>query len=90
MTTIEELESRVSKLEGKPGEKVFLKTILSPLLVVIIGGVLTWRVESGKSEISERIEQNKADIQRIELAQKMVPLLFGGNPQEAFATQRLL
>jgi len=80
------LESRVSKLEKQSASRFFVQYLLSPLLVLIVGAIMNYRVEQNRGEI----EKAKSDIQRIDLAQKMIPILFAGNPEQAFATQRLL
>jgi hypothetical protein len=81
-----ELESRVAKLEKQSASRFFVQYLLSPLLVLAVGAVMNYRVEQNKTEL----EKAKSDIQRIDLAQKMIPILFAGNPQQAFATQRLM
>lgn len=81
-----ELEARLAKLEKQGASRFFVQYLLSPLLVLAVGAVINYRVEQNKGEI----EKAKSDIQRIDLAQKMIPILFAGNPDQAFATQRLL
>jgi hypothetical protein len=51
--------------------------------VLVVGATINYKV-------SQEIEAAKSDIQRIDLAQKMIPMLFTGNPDQAFATQRLI
>ena len=80
------LEARVSKLEKQSASRFFIQYLLSPLLVLALGALLNYRVEQSKEEI----EIAKSNIQRIDLAQKMIPILFAGNPDQAFATQRLM
>jgi len=86
MPTETDLETRVSKLEKQGSAKFFVQYLLSPLLLLIFGAVLNARVERSR----EALEEAKADIQRLDLAQKMIPILFAGNPDQAFATQRLM
>lgn len=86
----EDIESRLSKLEQQNSRNIFVQYILPTLIAVLIGAFVTWRVESSRSEVSMQVEKNKADIQRVEVAQKMIPVIFSGNAQQAFATQRLL
>jgi hypothetical protein len=81
-----ELEARVAKLEKQSASRFFVQYLLSPLLVLLVGYLINYRVEQNRGEI----EKAKTDIQRIDLAQKMIPILFGGNPEEAFAAQRLM
>ena len=81
-----ELEVRIAKLEKQGAARFFVQYLLSPLLVLAVGAIMNYRVESNKADI----EKAKSDIQRIELAQKMIPILFAGNPDQAFATQRLM
>jgi len=80
------LEARIGKLEKQSASRFFVQYLLSPLLVLALGAVMNYRVEQNKGEI----EKTKSDIQRIDLAQKMIPILFAGNPEQAFATQRLM
>jgi hypothetical protein len=81
-----ELEARVAKLEKQSASRFFVQYLLSPLLVLAVGAVMNYRVEQNKGEI----ERAKSEIDRIDLAQKMIPILFAGNPDQAFATQRLM
>jgi hypothetical protein len=80
------LEARIAKLEKQSASRFFVQYLLSPLLVLAVGAVMNYRVEQNRGEI----ERAKSDIQRIDLAQKMIPILFAGNPDQAFATQRLM
>jgi hypothetical protein len=79
MADSEDLEKRLSKLENVSGGKFFVQYLLSPLLIICIGTFVNWRIEQGRSE-----------TQRIDLAQKMVTSLFSGNPDQAFALERLM
>src|SRR6266849_2554095 len=79
MPTTEELEKRIGKLESQGAVKFFVQYLLSPILILSIGTIINWRIEKGKSESN-----------RIDIAQKMIPPLFAGNPDQAFATERLL
>lgn len=79
MATVEELESRISRLEKEGKLKFFVQYLLSPLLIISVGTFINWRIEQGKAE-----------AQRIDLAQRMIATMFSGNADEAFATERLL
>jgi len=79
MPTTDELEARIAKLESQGKIKFFVQYLLSPILILLIGGLLNFTVERGKSESN-----------RIDIAQKMIPPLFAGNSDQAFATERLL
>lgn len=81
-----ELEGRIAKLEKQGASRFFVQYLLSPLLVLVVGAFMNWRVESNR----QNIESARSEIQRIELAQKMLPNLFSNNASEAFATQRLM
>lgn len=78
-----ELETRLVKIEKQSSSRFFIQYLLSPLLVLIVGATINYKV-------SNEIEKAKSDIQRIDLAQKMIPIIFAGNPDQAFATQRLI
>ena len=79
---IEDLQKRIQDLEDeKLGPfQFFIKYILSPLLVVIVGFVLSWKIENGRKE-----------IQKIQVAHSMLPSLFSEdhNINVTLATQRL-
>lgn len=79
MATDELIEKRLSKLENQSSLKFFVQYLLSPILLVSIGTFINWRIEA-----------NKAESNRVDVAQKMIPTLFAGNPDQAFATERLL
>jgi len=79
MENLKELEERVTKIEKTNGLRFYVQTLLAPVLIVLIGTIINWK-----------IERNKAENQRIELAQKMIPLMFDGKPEQALAAQRLL
>lgn len=79
MATNDDLEKRIHKLENQSALKFFVQYLLSPLLIISVGAFINWN-----------IERNKAENQRLELAQKMIPTLFGGKPEEALATEKLM
>jgi hypothetical protein len=79
VATTEELADRISKLEKEGKLKFFVQYLLSPLLIISVGTFINWRIEQGKAE-----------AQRLELAQKMITTMFSGNADQAFATERLL
>jgi len=79
MATDELVEKRLAKLENQSSLKFFVQYLLSPILLVSIGTFINWR-----------IEENKAESNRVDVAQRMIPTLFAGNPDQAFATERLL
>lgn len=74
------IEKRLLKLEEDQRNpwRFFIQYILSPLLVVIIGSIMTYRVESGKKEMQE-----------IQVASTMLPILFSDDKYKTFAAQRL-
>ena len=78
-SSTEAIEKRLSKLENQSSLKFFVQYLLSPILLVSIGTFINWRIEG-----------QKAESNRVDVAQKMIPTLFGGNPDQAFATERLL
>lgn len=86
---IDKLEATMAQLEEREKQSAFqffVQYLLSPLLLVALGAVMNWRVEKAKADI----ESKKVETERIDLAQKMIPTLFGGKPEQAFATERLM
>ncbi len=86
---VDKLEARMTLLEGREKQSAFqffVQYLLSPVLLVALGAIMNWRVEKAKADI----ESKKAETERIDIAQKMIPTLFGGKPEQAFATERLM
>jgi len=79
MSTIDELSVRIGKLEKQSIVRFAVEIILVPILLI-----------AGKSYADYSADRAKEEFQRIELAQKMMPDLFKGDPYEAFASERLL
>lgn len=90
MATIEEMEVRISKLEKQSFFRFFVEIVAIPLVLLGITLFFNIRLETTKANLTLQIETAKQDVQRVELAQKMIPELFSGDPYKAFATQRLL
>ena len=79
MEKLREIEDRLTTIEKTSVWRFYVQTLLVPVLIVFIGTVINWK-----------IERNKSENQRIEIAQKMIPLLFDGKPAQALAAERLL
>jgi tetratricopeptide (TPR) repeat protein len=80
-TSIEELESRITKIERSTQNKLsfFVQYFLSPILVVVIGLIFNWQLEMDRKE-----------IQQIEIAQSMLTTLFSDDEFKSLATKRLM
>jgi|GEM_PF-5354759 len=78
---IASLENRIKKLESDKQNKfrVFVQFLLSPILIIIIGGIL-----------NNQLEKKKTEIQQIQLAQNMMASLFSDDAHKSFATQKLM
>jgi L-alanine-DL-glutamate epimerase-like enolase superfamily enzyme len=76
---VSKIEERLAKLESQSFWRFFFQYLFAPFLVLMVGTL-----------VNMRIEANKAAIQRLTAAREMIPALFEGNPEKAFATQRLL
>jgi hypothetical protein len=79
MATLEELESRIARMEKQSSLRFFIQYLLSPFLIVAVGAFINWRIEAARSE-----------DRQLELAQQAVAKLFEGHADEALAHQRLI
>jgi cysteinyl-tRNA synthetase len=89
MSTIEELSSRIEKLEGDKKKNTWimiLQTVLAPMLLLMIGFFLNSQMESAK----ERLQVAELELKRIATVQQMMDQLFSGTPARAFVAERLL
>jgi hypothetical protein len=89
MSTIEELNSRIEKLEGEKKKTTWimiLQTVLAPLLLLMIGFFLNSQMETAK----ERLQIAELELKRIATVQQMMDQLFSGTPARAFVAERLL
>jgi hypothetical protein len=89
MSTIEELNSRIEKLEGEKKKTAWimiLQTVLAPMLLLMIGFFLNSQMETAK----ERLQIAELELKRIATVQQMMDQLFSGTPARAFVAERLL
>ncbi|MFZ5449551.1 MAG: SPOR domain-containing protein [Thermodesulfobacteriota bacterium] len=88
MTELQDLEMRIQKVEKSKESpaRFFLQYLLSPLLLVIIGGLLNFQLEKAKQEF-HKIE---LELKRIETTQKFMTELFSDNPQRALIAEKLI
>ncbi len=88
MTELQDLEKRIEKLEkGKESPtRFFLQYLLSPLPLVIIGGLLNLQLEKAK----QGFQKIEIELKRIETTQKFMTELFSGNPQRALIAEKLI
>jgi tetratricopeptide (TPR) repeat protein len=79
--TLEDLDKRISDLEksSRGRAKFFAQYFLSPILVVVIGLVFNYQ-----------LEQDRKNIQQIEIAQSMITTLFSEDEFKTLATKRLM
>jgi hypothetical protein len=99
---LEQLSKRVTKLEKtKSLAELIIGSLLSPLLTALIGALALVYVTQVKNAseaaikdqertIQSALDKTTKSIERLELAQKMIPDLFSDNPDRAFATERIL
>ena len=90
MANLDELDKRVAKLETQNSFQFFVQYLLSPLLIVAVGAFTNWHIERTRMEAQALDLTMRTEAQRIDLAHKMLPSLWDGNPDLAFATERLL
>ncbi len=79
MSDLASIERRLEKLEKESRIKMVLQYLLFPLMLLGSGALLN-------REANRRADE----VKRFEIAQRMVPMLFAGNADQAFATQRIL
>jgi cysteinyl-tRNA synthetase len=89
MSTIEELTTRVEKLESdkkKTNWILTIQTILGPLLLLTIGFFLNSQLETAK----QQLQKAELELKRIATVQQMMDELFSGTPARTFVAERLL
>lgn len=76
-----DLEDRIENLERERQGKFrfFIQYLLSPLLVVVVGIIFNWQ-----------LEQDKKEIQQLQIAQTMLQPLFSEDKFKTLATKRLM
>ncbi len=88
MTELQDLEMRITKLEKskETPARFFLQYLLSPLLLVILGGLLNLQLEKAK----QGFQKIELELKRIETTQKFMTELFSGNFQRALIAEKLI
>jgi tetratricopeptide (TPR) repeat protein len=79
MPEIDQLEKRVAKLERGGAGRFVVQYLLSPILVLALGFYFNLR-----------LEQTKSEIERVEVAHKMINTALGGDYEKSFITLRLV
>lgn len=88
MPDIQDLEKRIESLEKEKDSRIrfFMQYLLSPLLLLLIGGFLNFQIEKAK----QGFQKIELEIKRIGTTQKFMTELFSGTPQRAFVAERLM
>lgn len=79
MPSVEDLEKRIVKLEGRGLRRVLLQYLLAPAILLGIGFWFNWTLQEAKSE-----------IERIEIAHQIVADALAGDYDQSFVTLKLV
>lgn len=92
MPTLDDLSQRVDQLENKQGSRIgfFFQFILSPVLVVVIGGFLTLYMNLRVEQAKQAFQTLELEVKRIETSQHMLGEVFSSEPARAFIADRLM
>jgi hypothetical protein len=85
---VEAISETVEKLQRERDGfwRFALQYLISPLLVVVLGFVFSWRIE----ELKQAVEQSSLSVKQAEAAQKMLNELFSDNPERTLIADRLM
>ncbi|MCK4510794.1 hypothetical protein KAW64_03595 [bacterium] len=79
MSTVEDLDRRIAKLEKRSPWRFVFQYLLAPLILIVFGFYFNWI-----------LQKTKSGIERIEIAHQIVVDALAGNYDESFVTLRLL
>lgn len=80
----------MSESVGKSGRILQVLSVLSPVLVVVVGAVLGFHFNNQLEAAKQTFAIQEMELKRIDAAQRMLTELFSQTPERAFAAERLL
>ncbi len=91
MTTEEQLDARIKKLEEKKSfRELLVGSLLGPVLVAMVAGFGGLYVTRIQTATQARLDETTKQIERMKVAQQMVADLFSDNHGRSLATEQIL